>query len=70
MGFSVLAFMKNKYRNRQDAEQCRGYGKGRAPLTAGYAPHFGLLKIPFLKHHVTTRQSTMMAKGKITFKHT
>ena len=43
MGFFVLAFMKDKYRNRLDAEQSRRYGKGggRAPLTAACAPHFG-----------------------------
>ena len=32
-------------------------------------PHFDLLKLLFLEHHATTRQQTMMEKGRITFKH-
>ena len=36
---------------------------GRSP------PHFGLLKILFVEHHVTTRQQAMMEKGIITFKY-
>ena len=40
-----------------------------AVATGGCAPYFGLLKIPFLEHHPTTRQQTMMENGIITFKH-
>ena len=47
-------------------EQCRRYGGQRslALLTAAFAPspHFNLLKILFLEHHVTTRQQTTMQK--------
>ena len=44
--------------------QCRRYrGVGREALP----PDFGLLKILFLEHHVTTRKQTMMQKGMITF---
>ena len=32
----------------------------------GFAPHFGLLKILLLEHHVTTRKRIMMQKGVIT----
>ena len=39
------------------------------PLTAACAPHFGLLKILFLEHLVTTKQQAMMEKGIITLKH-
>ena len=31
-------------------------------------PHFGLLKMLVLEHHVTTRKPTMIKKGIITFK--
>ena len=50
----------------------RGARRGRAPshLKAACAPHFSLLKILFLEHHVTTKQQTIMEKGIIlTFKH-
>ena len=45
--------------------QCRRYGGARCAMprqTAACAPNFGLLKILFLKHHITTRQQTMMEK--------
>ena len=38
--------------------------QGAVTLTAACAPHFGLLKILFLEHHVTTRQSKMTEKEK------
>ena len=41
--------------------QWRRYG-GPCPLTAVGAPHFGLLKVLFLEHHVMTRSLTMMEK--------
>ena len=46
--------------------KCRRYGRPMPPLTAACAPHFGLLKILFLEHHVTTRPQTMMKKGNNT----
>ena len=47
-----------------------GGGRGACPpFTASCSPQFGLFKILFLEHQVTTRQQTMMEKGIITFKH-
>ena len=46
-----------------------GEAKGaRAPPVTACSPHFSLLKILFLDHHVT-RQQTMMEKGIVTFKY-
>ena len=45
-------------------------GKFRALTTGGQgdlAPHFGLLKILFLEHHVARKKLTMMHKGIIIF---
>ena len=39
--------------------QCRRYGAAKGavpPLTTACAPHFGVLKLLFLEHHVTARQ--------------
>ena len=42
---------------------CEKSQGGRAlPPTSACAPQFGLLKILFLKHHVTARQQAMMEK--------
>ena len=47
-----------------------GPGGSCPPLTAAHAPHFGLLKILFLKHHVMMTIDNMMEKEIIiTFKH-
>ena len=45
----------------------KGLGPGGG--ASACVPHFGLLKILFLKSHLTTRQPTMMGKGIIKFKH-
>ena len=34
---------------------CRRYG-GRVPLTAACAPHFYMMKIHILEHHLASRQ--------------
>ena len=59
--------IKNKMKG---SNQCRHYAgqRGPYPPNGRLCPHFGLLKILLLKHHVT-RQQTMMEKGIITFKH-
>ena len=41
-----------------------GEARPRAP-----PPHFGVLKILFLEHNVTTRQQTMIEKEITMFKH-
>ena len=46
-----------------------GGKRGVSPLTVPCAPPFDLLKRLFLEYHATTRQQTMMEKGKIMFKH-
>ena len=46
-----------------------GSGGAVPPLTTDCAPHFGLLKLLFLEHHVRARQQTIMEKGIRTFKH-
>ena len=49
--------------------QCRRYGGGGQGGRALVSPHFGLLKILFLEHHVTARQQTILKEGIIMFKH-
>ena len=53
------------------SNQCRRHGeaRGAVPPNGCFFPHFILVKILFLEHHATTRQQTMMEKGKIMFKH-
>ena len=41
-------------------------GKVSAVATGGLAAHFGLLKILFFEHQLTTRKPTMIQKGIIT----
>ena len=44
-------------------EKVLSFGKFRAVVTGvqeDLAPHFGVLKIRFLEHHVTTRKQIMM----------
>ena len=43
--------------------------EGRTPSNGRLCPHFGLLKILFLKRFATTKQRTMMEKEIITLKH-
>ena len=79
--FSFFAVNEFEFRNSKQNEwiqlvpSLRGGGgggggaKGSVPFKGRLCSHFGLLKILLLKHHVTTRQQTMMEKGIITFKH-
>ena len=48
---------------RLDSAVVTGGPGGVPPLTTSCASHFGLLRIRFLEHLVTTRQQTIMEKG-------
>ena len=63
--------IKNEMNGSNQCRSCegrRGAG-GSYPLNGRLCPHFGLLKIPLLEHHATTRQQTIMEKIIVTFKH-